>query len=160
MFSLRRRRARRPSPYIPVSPEAASSTVSDSEHTRCRTIVFDAPAPDPFVAPDDTEHELWRSGKLVPWYITRELNRGGHNGPQVDIACGASEPDVDNWELGHLYPTWDQTVALAQLVNVRVRNLTHPDAHPCHHPERPVHRPARDVAILSFEPAAVQAATA
>jgi hypothetical protein len=36
-------------------------------------------------------------------------------GPEVDIACGAKEPDVDRWEEGELYPTWEQLVLLAEL---------------------------------------------
>ena len=59
--------------------------------------------------------------------------------------------------LGRVYPRWDQTVALARLLDVPVRILTHPDARPHHHANRPRRR---DLAILSFEPSAVRAATA
>lgn len=158
MFKFFRKRTY-PAPYLPVSTDGPPSTISESEQARARNIVFGFPPSETFTEPDDEERELWRTGKLVPWYITRWLNRGQHNGPQVDIACRAEEPAVDNWELGRLYPTWDQTVALAQLLNIRVRNLTHPEAYPHHHPERPIRRPSRDVAILSFEPSAVQAVT-
>ncbi|MDJ0434682.1 hypothetical protein [Rhodococcus qingshengii] len=151
------RKRARPTPYLPVPAHDRPSTVSESEHQRCRNILFGIPAPEPFAQPDDEERELWRTGKLVPWYITCRLDGGRHNGPEVDIACHAEEPAVDNWELGRLYPNWGQTVALARLLNVRVRNLTHPEAHPHHQPERPVRRPGRHIAILSFEPSAVQA---
>lgn len=159
MFKFLRRRTR-PTPYLPVSAEDRPSTISESEHERCRSILYDIPTPEAFAEPDEEERELWRAGKLVPWYITFHLNSGDHNGPQVDIACHAEEPAVDNWELGRRYPNWDQTVALARLVNVRVRNLTHPEARPHHQPERPKRRPGRQVAILSFEPSAVEAVTA
>ncbi|WFR70979.1 hypothetical protein P9209_16370 [Prescottella defluvii] len=48
-------------------------------------------------------------------------------------------------------------MALARLLNVRVRILAHADAQPHHHENRP-HRRGPGLAILSFEPAAVHAA--
>ncbi|MYV31821.1 hypothetical protein [Rhodococcus sp. KB6] len=51
-----------------------------------------------------------------------------------------------------------KTVALARLLNVQVRDLTHPEATPRHHADRPVHR-LPGLAILSFEPVAVDAVT-
>lgn len=112
----------------------------------------------PFVEPDRDDYELWEAGKLVPWFITQLLDAGKHVGPQVDIACKAEEPAVDMWEVGRLYPSWEQAVALARFLNVRVRDLGHPDARPCHEP-RPSFR-LRCVAVMSFDPAAVEAATA
>lgn len=58
---------------------------------------------------------LWATGKMVPWQITIALDAMGLEGPEVDVACGAQEPDVDRWESGDLYPTWDQVLALSKL---------------------------------------------
>lgn len=131
--------------------------MSEEETARFRRIAEQFAVTGPFTDPDDHERELWRAGKLIPWYITALLDHGGHVGPQVDLACHAQEPEVDRWEAGQLYPTWDQTVALARLLDVRVRDLTHPEAAPRHHADRPARR-LHGVAILSFEPAAVDAA--
>ncbi|MET3959815.1 hypothetical protein ABIE52_006750 [Rhodococcus sp. OAS809] len=157
MFKFLRKRVRS-APYLPVSVQDRPSTISESEHARCRRVLLEIPSPEAFTEPDVEERELWRTGKLVPWYISLHLDSGHHEGPEVDTACLTEEPAVDNWELGHLYPSWDQTVALARLLGVRVRNLTHPEARPHHQSERPMGRPGRHVAILSFEPSAVEAA--
>lgn len=146
-------------PYLPVPTNGQPSVLSETESARCKSILLGLSASETFAEPDGEEHELWRTGKLVPWYITCLLDSGHHYGPQVDTACHAAEPAVDNWELGRLYPNWDQTVALARLLNVRVRDLAHPEARPRHQPERPVRRPGRHIAILSFEPSAVHLAT-
>jgi hypothetical protein len=58
---------------------------------------------------------VWEQGLLRPCWITQALDIGSHEGPEVDIACGAKEPDVDRWEEGELYPTWRQLVLLAEL---------------------------------------------
>lgn len=58
---------------------------------------------------------LWKAGKMVPWQITIALDAMGLEGPEVDVACGAKEPDVDQWESGDLYPTWEQVLALSKL---------------------------------------------
>ncbi|WP_137725605.1 hypothetical protein [Prescottella subtropica] len=67
------------------------------------------------------------------------------------------EPAVDRWEIGREYPTWDQTVALAQLLGVRVRDLTHLDADPKRETRPRMRLPG--MAILSFDPEAVAATT-
>lgn len=59
-----------------------------------------------------------------------QMSLGGHFGPKVDAACLAEEPAVDRWEAGVEYPSWEQTVALARFLDVRVRDLAHPDAEP------------------------------
>lgn len=59
-----------------------------------------------------------------------QMSLGGHFGPEVDAACLAEEPAVDRWEVGVEYPSWEQTVALARFLDVRVRDLAHPDAEP------------------------------
>lgn len=64
---------------------------------------------------------LWEAGQLVPAAITFAL--GDRDGPEVDLACRAVEPEVDHWELGILYPTWEQTVALADLTGLPVAAL-------------------------------------
>jgi hypothetical protein len=57
----------------------------------------------------------WQAGMVVPHRITSALDLGGLYGPEVDEACMAREPDVDMWEAGRLYPSWEQTRALARL---------------------------------------------
>lgn len=59
----------------------------------------------------------WAAGMVVPHYITVALNAKGLYGPEVDEACLASEPDVDMWEAGKLYPTFEQLCALAELTH-------------------------------------------
>ncbi|QHE73529.1 hypothetical protein [Rhodococcus sp. WAY2] len=58
---------------------------------------------------------MWQAGRLVPDRITAALDMSGLEGPQVDIDCGTTEPDVDRWELGIKYPTWEQFLALCRL---------------------------------------------
>lgn len=60
-------------------------------------------------------HRRWRDGELFPWRITLALDYHGLEGPEVDVACGVAEPCVDMWEDGHLYPTWEQLLKLAEL---------------------------------------------
>jgi hypothetical protein len=57
----------------------------------------------------------WQHGRVVPHRITMALNLHGHQGPEVDAACGVEEPAVDMWEAGTLYPTWEQLLALAAI---------------------------------------------
>lgn len=64
---------------------------------------------------DREAYQRWRSGLVVPWRITMALDLGKHYGPEVDLACKAQEPDVDQWEAGERYPTWAQLCALADL---------------------------------------------
>ena len=59
----------------------------------------------------------WARGELVPHRITLLLDARGLYGPDVDLACGAVEPAIDEWEAGTRYPTWPQLVALARLVD-------------------------------------------
>jgi len=134
------------------------STASPAAREHAKRLLTDIQLAAPFTEPDSDEYELWRAGKLVPFYITHLLDAGRHVGPGVDTACLAEEPAVDRWELGIDYPRWEQTVALARLLDVRVRDLAHPDAEPRHHEVRPRRR-ITGLAILSFEPAAVEAST-
>lgn len=68
---------------------------------------------------DDAEtRRRYDAGLVVPHYITLALDAQGLHGPEVDEACGAHEPDVDRWEAGELYPTWEQLRALAELTGV------------------------------------------
>lgn len=57
----------------------------------------------------------WGAGELVPFRITQALDGAGLFGPEVDIACGAEEPAVDEWEAGIRYPTFEQLLLLAEL---------------------------------------------
>lgn len=59
----------------------------------------------------------WRRGELVPHRITLLLDANALYGPEVDQACGAAEPAVDEWEAGTRYPEWSQLIALARLVD-------------------------------------------
>jgi hypothetical protein len=64
---------------------------------------------------DRVAREKWAAGLLVPNAITLALDLHGLQGPEVDVACGAREPEVDLWEAGKLYPRWDQVLKLAAL---------------------------------------------
>lgn len=154
VFKIFRRRATTPNPQKPPHWE---DTLPLAETERIHRILadFNTSALETYCAPDDDDYQMWRSGKLVPLFITTLLNHGHHVGPRVDLACRAVEPEVDSWELGRLYPRWDQTIALAQLIGVRVRSLAHPEIQPHHHPNRPNRRMGPVVVILSFEPSAV-----
>lgn len=77
------------------------------------------------VAAEQEGRRLWRAGRLIPWRITVALDRNNLYGPEVDIACGTQEPDVDHWEAGIVYPTWEQTRLLAELCGVTVPFLCH-----------------------------------
>ncbi len=68
---------------------------------------------------------LWRAGAVKPYRITAALNLRGLYGPEVDEACGTTEPDVDLWEEGRLYPTWEQLVKLAELTGFPVNYFVH-----------------------------------
>ena len=161
MFKFFRRRAQpavTPTGTRPPGIGGRVEMTSPADLKRATRFAADFKVTGPFVEPDSDEHELWKAGKLVPLYITHLLDAGRHVGPGVDAACHAEEPAVDRWEAGSQYPSWEQTVALARLLDVPVRDLTHPDAGPCHHEFRPRLR-LPGVAILSFEPTAVQAST-
>ncbi|MDX3661252.1 hypothetical protein PV646_28440 [Streptomyces sp. ID05-26A] len=75
-------------------------------------------------------HSNWAAGLVVPWRITQALNAADLYGPEVDLACGAREPDVDQWEAGELYPTWEQLQLLAKLTGCTARFFTFQDAAP------------------------------
>ncbi|MFC7344574.1 hypothetical protein [Saccharopolyspora griseoalba] len=60
-------------------------------------------------------YQDWVAGRVVPHRITLSLDFRGLQGPEVDAACKAREPEVDQWEAGIVYPRWDQLVALAEL---------------------------------------------
>lgn len=77
------------------------------------------PFPTPPPPPLDPVYQLWQAGALVPHTITQLLNANGLYGPEVDVACLAEEPAVDEWEAGTRYPTWEQVLALAELVEVQ-----------------------------------------
>lgn len=57
----------------------------------------------------------WGIGEVVPFRITQALDGAGLFGPEVDVACGAVEPAVDEWEAGVRYPTFEQLLLLAEL---------------------------------------------
>lgn len=65
-------------------------------------------------------HSRWEHGLVAPWRITYALDVGEHHGAEVDIACGAVEPAVDEWESGVRYPTFEQLVLLSELTGFAV----------------------------------------
>jgi hypothetical protein len=70
---------------------------------------------------DHRAHRQWQAGELVPYRITVALDMQRLEGPEVDEACGAREPDVDMWEAGTKYPTWEQLQLLAKLTGCTER---------------------------------------
>lgn len=115
-------------------------------------------------------YRLWRAGKLVPWRITAALDAIGADGPEVDLACGAREPDVDHWELGIKYPTWAQTEALSRYTGTTVPILCCDDTPPSvHDTTLRFHLPRSELLALEraerqrvtrFSPAAIAATLA
>jgi transcriptional regulator with XRE-family HTH domain len=77
---------------------------------------------------DRQERELvalerdYRAGQtpVFPGRITMALDLHGLQGPEVDRACLAEEPAVDQWEAGEAAPSWEQLVALAELTEMPV----------------------------------------
>lgn len=63
---------------------------------------------------------LIATGRPVPARITTALDACGLEGPEVDTACGAAEPDVDMWECGLAVPTAEQVRLLAKLTGFPV----------------------------------------
>lgn len=78
-------------------------------------------------ADDAAAYRMWRAGMLRPYKFTIGMDARGLEGPEVDIACGAAEPDVDLWEAGKLYPTWEQVKLTAALLGVTPRFLCEED---------------------------------
>lgn len=72
----------------------------------------------------DETRRAWEQGRIFPYRITMALDMGGHYGPEVDIACLAEEPAVDEWEAGTRYPTWEQLLALADLTSCMPKFFT------------------------------------
>lgn len=68
----------------------------------------------------------WEQGLVRPFRITYALDSRGLDGPEVDEACLAHEPDVDRWEAGLLYPTFEQLLALAKLTDYPPHYFTLP----------------------------------
>lgn len=57
----------------------------------------------------------------VPQRISAALDLRELYGPDVDTACGAAEPDVDEWELGISVPTREQVRLLAKLTDFPIK---------------------------------------
>lgn len=71
---------------------------------------------------------LLASGRVVPARITLALDMRGLEGPDVDTACGAAEPDVDLWECGLTVPAPEQVKLLAALTGFPVAYFYEPIA--------------------------------
>ena len=65
--------------------------------------------------------------QVNPRRITMALDMAGAEGPEVDIACGAAEPAVDNWEAGIEVPTARQLELLAEYTGMQVEFFHLPD---------------------------------
>lgn len=102
-------------------------------------------------ASERTAYRDWAAGRMVPARITLALDAKGLDGPEVDTACKAQEPDVDRWEAGELYPTWEQVLALAELTGVTPRFFMMPVREmPAYETSLRFHMPA--VALADREP--------
>lgn len=75
-------------------------------------------------------YQQWRAGAVIPDRITQALDLRGLYGPEVDEACKAQEPEVDQWEAGERYPSWEQLCALADLTGFPPRFFTTPGVGP------------------------------
>src|SRR5882672_1912150 len=114
---------------------------------------------------DHAEHQAWKEGRVQPFAITQALDVRQLDGPFVDELCGTSEPAVDMWEAGRLYPTWEELKALADLTDYPVARFTTIDHGPVafedttlrFHLKRGEEPPPPPVPC--FEPAAIEAAT-
>lgn len=77
MFTFFRRRsataADQTEPQLPSGEQSV-----DSPEARAHLTLFagDLTVSGPFVEPGSDEYDLWRAGKLVPWYISHHLDRG------------------------------------------------------------------------------------
>lgn len=118
-------------------------------------------------AQDRSNYRDWHDGKVIPYRITALLNLNMLYGPKVDEACGVAEPQVDMWEDGVLYPTWEQLQLLADLCGVSPRAfmiestpLTFDDTSMKFHLTAAQRRePPPPPPVLEFTPEAIAAAT-
>lgn len=62
----------------------------------------------------------------VPARITIALDIRHLDGPEVDLACGAREPDVDDWEAARKVPSHEQIILLAALTRFPVEFFYRP----------------------------------
>lgn len=110
-------------------------------------------------ATEQNAYRQWDAGLLVPHQITIALDARELYGPEVDAACGAAEPDVDRWEAGELYPTWDQLKALSKLTGCALKFFFLPPT--MGKSSLDFHLPARDLQarlpIARFQPGAREA---
>lgn len=68
----------------------------------------------------DQNQRLIAAGQVIPARITIALDMQGLEGPEVDAACDATEPDVDLWECGVTAPSARQVELLAALTGFPV----------------------------------------
>lgn len=105
----------------------------------------------------------WERGLIKPYNITAALNLRGLEGPDVDAACLAEEPDVDDWEAGWKYPTFEQLLALAALTEFppsyfaidRTRLILHADETSLRF-HLPLAELKRSPIVARFAPAAIR----
>jgi hypothetical protein len=101
----------------------------------------------------------WRHGLLAPAAITMLLDSQDLEGPAVDVACGAVEPEVDLWERGVLYPTFEQCVLVARLANAPVGALFDWSPMPWESTTMRFHHPRPPPPLLQFTREAVETRT-
>lgn len=99
-----------------------------NRHTHPVAPVVDSPGPQQAHDLESTRAE-WAVGHLYPHRITQALDIRNLDGPEVDHACGAEEPAVDEWEQGVRYPTWEQLLKLARLTGFDPWFFTRPVRH-------------------------------
>jgi hypothetical protein len=66
------------------------------------------------------------AAQAQPARITLALDSRALDGPEVDRACLAEEPSVDQWEAGEAAPSWEQLLALGDLTGYPVEFFLRP----------------------------------
>jgi hypothetical protein len=124
-FDPKRRRRGQPPPAAPAAPEHQILSSSSRRAAPGARELAAQQLREQFAGLTKAQSQvenarLLATGKPVPARITIALDMGGHEGPEVDIACGAVEPAVDLWECGVEQPTAEQVKLLAALTGFPV----------------------------------------
>lgn len=99
-------------------PQPASREAIEAARERVRAV-----DPDQVAVDYPGAFQGWQNGSLRPWQLTIAFNRHGFFGDWVDIAVGVTEPEVEAWEKGIIYPTWDQLTRVAALTDTNPDEL-------------------------------------
>lgn len=109
-----------------AAEERAAGSLSPVQRARILAAAQNAPGRERYAAAaiGQADAALIAAGRSVPAWISMALNVGGHEGPQVDLACGTWEGnpdgDVDMWEAGSAVPSGEQVQLLAGLTGYPV----------------------------------------